>query len=117
MKSEYDIIIVGGGPGGTTAAYHAASRGLKVLLLEKKRDIGNPVRCAEGVGSAGLKEFMEPDPKWIRQKISAFKLIAPDGSTVSLYDKEFGYILDRKVFDYMLAEMAAEKGTEIMCRT
>lgn len=116
MKEEYDIIIVGGGPAGSTSAFHTASEGVKVLLLEKKRDIGFPVRCAEGVGEAGLKEFMEPDPRWAVNKISAFRLVAPDGSKVTLKDKEFGYILDRRVFDYMLAEMAAEKGAEIMTR-
>ncbi len=116
MKEEYDIIIVGGGPAGSTSAFYAASKGVKVLLLDKRRDIGFPVRCAEGVGEAGLKEFMEPDPRWAVNKISTFRLVAPDGSKVTLKERECCYILDRRVFDYMLAGMAAEKGTEIMTR-
>ncbi len=116
MKEEYDVIIVGGGPGGTTAAYYAASGGAKVLLLEKKRDIGFPVRCAEGVGEAGLKEFLNPDPKWAVNKINTYRLIAPDGNIVTVKNKEAGYILNRRVFDYMLAERASEMGAEILTR-
>ncbi len=114
MKEEYDVIIVGGGPGGTTAAFHAASGGAGVLLLEKKRDIGFPVRCAEGVGEAGLKEFLTPDPKWTVNKIRDYRLVAPDGSIVKIKSKDLGYILNRRVFDYTLAEMASEKGAEIV---
>ncbi|MDP6568795.1 MAG: FAD-dependent oxidoreductase, partial [Candidatus Marinimicrobia bacterium] len=43
-KQKFDIIVVGGGPAGTTAARYAAQEGLSVLLLEKDRDIGVPVR-------------------------------------------------------------------------
>ncbi|MFC1563123.1 NAD(P)/FAD-dependent oxidoreductase [candidate division KSB1 bacterium] len=114
MREEYDVIIVGGGPGGTTAAFHAALGGAKVLLLEKKRDIGFPVRCAEGIGEAGLSEFLNPDPKWAVNKINACRFIAPDGSKVMIKNRELGYILNRRVFDYLLAEMASEKGAEIM---
>ncbi|MCH9008876.1 FAD-dependent oxidoreductase, partial [candidate division KSB1 bacterium] len=45
MRDRYDCIVVGGGPGGAWAAKHAADRGASVLLLEKDRDIGIPVRC------------------------------------------------------------------------
>lgn len=113
MKEKYDIIIVGGGPGGTTAAFYAASGGANVLLLEKKREIGFPIRCAEGIGEAGLKEFLNPDPKWAVHKIKSCRLIAPDGNKVTAKNIEFGYILNRRVFDYLLAEMASEKGAEI----
>ena len=35
MDKEYDLIIIGAGPGGTDAAEEAASRGLKTAIIEK----------------------------------------------------------------------------------
>jgi ribulose 1,5-bisphosphate synthetase/thiazole synthase len=44
LHSEYDVIVVGAGPGGSIAAKVAAENGLSVLLLEKRQEIGAPVR-------------------------------------------------------------------------
>jgi len=52
LRQQYDVIVIGAGPGGSVAAWEAARRGLSVLLLEKRQEIGSPVRCAEGVRPA-----------------------------------------------------------------
>ena len=44
FHSEYDVIVVGAGPGGSIAAKVAAENNLSVLLLEKRQEIGAPVR-------------------------------------------------------------------------
>lgn len=49
---EYDVIVVGAGPGGSNAAKAAAEGGLDVLLMEKRQEIGSPKRCGEGSPSA-----------------------------------------------------------------
>ena len=46
MRDEYDVIVVGAGPGGSIAARTAAEE-CDVLLIEKRQEIGDPVRCAE----------------------------------------------------------------------
>ena len=51
MKSDYDIIVIGGGPAGSTFARIAAKEGREVLVIDKRKEIGNPVRCGEGLGS------------------------------------------------------------------
>ena len=56
-QNKFDLIIVGGGPAGTTAAKYAASQGIDVLVLEKDKEIGVPVRCGEAASDAGLKIF------------------------------------------------------------
>ncbi|HEX9431057.1 MAG TPA: FAD-dependent oxidoreductase, partial [Candidatus Bathyarchaeia archaeon] len=45
--SKYDVVIVGGGPGGLSAAVHMSKKGFKVKVFEKKRFLGTPVRCGE----------------------------------------------------------------------
>ncbi len=116
MNDAYDIIIVGAGPAGSTAARVAAQNGAKVLLLEKDREIGIPVRCGEAVGEKGLKLVLAPKPEWIANKIEAVRLIAPDGTIVKIFHDEIGFVLDRKRFDYDLAMMAAQQGVKVVTK-
>ncbi len=116
MQPEYDVVVVGAGPGGSWAAKAAAEKGAKVLLLEKDREVGVPVRCAEGVGAASLRMACEPDPlpRGIANPITGVVLVAPNAREVVIDGAtEVGYILDRKIFDYELSLLAAEKGVEV----
>lgn len=116
MKDSYDIVVVGAGPAGSTAARVAMQGGAKVLLLEKDREIGIPVRCGEAVGEKALKRVLEPQSEWIANRIEAVRLIAPDGTVVKVYHEDIGFILDRKRFDYDLAMMAAQQGVKVVTR-
>lgn len=116
MQKEYDVIVVGGGPSGSMAARFVAEQGVSVLMLEKDRDIGYPVRCGEAVSRAGIEEFIEPDDAFISTTIDKFSMIAPDGTEVVLPLEQIGYILERRIFDYELAKQAASKGAEIVTR-
>ena len=52
-----DVLVIGAGPAGSTAARFAAKGGAKVILIDKKSEIGAPKRCAEGVSDKGLKSL------------------------------------------------------------
>ncbi|MDI3507395.1 MAG: digeranylgeranylglycerophospholipid reductase [Methanomicrobiaceae archaeon] len=121
MKSKYDILVIGGGPAGALAAKTAAEAGNSVCLIEKRPAIGTPVRCAEGIGKDLLKEYVKPDPRWISADIERARIIAPNGTTISLeQDKagnEVGYVLDRKIFDRELVWQAAEAGSDVVVKT
>lgn len=116
MKNNYDIIVVGAGPSGSMAARFTAEQGVSVLMLEKDRDVGYPVRCGEAVNRKGIEEFIEPDDKWIAAKINKFSLNSPDGTEVVVEFQETGYILERRIFDYELAKSASKAGAEILTR-
>ncbi|MDO5844469.1 MAG: NAD(P)/FAD-dependent oxidoreductase [Methanocorpusculum sp.] len=117
MKDSYDVLVIGGGPAGATAAKTAAEAGLSVLLIEKRPAIGVPVRCAEGIGKQGLCEFIEPDKKWICAELKGAFIAGPDGSKFTLKknssDEALGYVLDRKIFDRELVWKAVEAGAEV----
>ena len=116
MKKEYDVIVVGAGPAGSTAARFAAEHGISVLMLEKDRDVGYPVRCGEAISRAGVAEFIEPDNKWINAVIDKFAMVSPDGTEVVIPLEDIGYILERRIFDYELAKLASNAGAEILTR-
>ncbi|MFQ5708186.1 MAG: NAD(P)/FAD-dependent oxidoreductase [bacterium] len=119
MRDSYDCIVVGGGPGGAWAAKYAAEKGARVLLLEKDREIGTPVRCAEAVGERGLNMVVEPQPRWVTNVIEGAVLVAPDGKEVVLESEkegDRGLMLDRKIFDYDLVQLATMQGVEVMTK-
>jgi len=115
IDEYYDVIIVGAGPAGSLAAYTAAKENVKVLLLEKDREIGTPVRCAEAVGKDSLDKILDQDidPKWLAATIKKFRFVAPDGSIVYPQVPMIGYVLNRQVFDYDLAMYAAKAGAVV----
>jgi digeranylgeranylglycerophospholipid reductase len=114
MKNSYDVIVVGGGPAGSMAAWEAAKGGASVCILEKDRDIGYPVRCGEAASDLGLKQFVEPQESWIAERISGAVIVSPNGSRVDVkFAKESGYILNRRIFDYDLSRYASNAGAEI----
>lgn len=113
-KKKYDIIVVGAGPAGSTFARLTASKGLTVLLLDKKKKIGTPVRCGEAVAVNDLHTFFQPRKEWITTTIDTFCFVPPDENVITINLKQKGYILDRKVFDKDLAELAQDEGVTII---
>ncbi|HEY9426134.1 MAG TPA: NAD(P)/FAD-dependent oxidoreductase [Gemmatimonadaceae bacterium] len=115
-----DVLVVGGGPGGLVAARElaAANRGLDVLLIERDRAIGAPVRCGEGVGSAGVSEFIDPvGASWLSRRITRVIFRSPNGTEVRVAEGDVGYILDRTRFEPALAAEAGRAGAEIVVGT
>lgn len=120
---ETDVLVIGAGPAGSTAAKHAALGGADVILMDKKSEIGAPKRCAEGISKKGLAAVgVEPNERWITKEIDGVRLVSPNGTDVWLTDKEIelpevGYIVERKVFDKYMAMDAARAGATIKIKT
>ena len=114
MKLNYDVVVVGGGPAGSMAAWESAKRGMSVCIFEKDREIGSPVRCGEAAGESGLKQLVDINDTWIAERITGAKLCSPSGKFINIeFATETGYILNRKIFDYDLSRYAANAGSEV----
>jgi digeranylgeranylglycerophospholipid reductase len=66
------------------AARTAAQQSVDVLMIEKRQEIGVPVRCAEGVSKRALAELTELDPKWICAEIHGGRIHSPDGTFITI---------------------------------
>jgi digeranylgeranylglycerophospholipid reductase len=78
------------------------------------------VRCAEGVPQELLAEFVEPEPGWISAQVNRAQIVARlDGKIVQHWEGQggLGYVLERRVFDRVLAEQAAQAGAQVRVKT
>ena len=60
-SSEHDVIIIGGGPAGSTVARYAAQDGADVLVIDGRDPIGTPLQCGELVPSNDEMRRLCPD--------------------------------------------------------
>jgi len=117
---KYDVVIVGSGPAGSVTARFASEAGAKVLILERRTEVGIPVLCGEGISQRVDKWDMLEGKRWIASKMDGAKIYAPDGTLVTLSKEiagnETGYVVYRDIFDQELARRAAKAGAKIMMR-
>ena len=118
-EMKYDVVVVGAGIAGPIVARNVAKAGFSVLLIDKKPAIGTPKQCAEGISIKVFDKYDIPyDKRYINREIYGAKLYSPSGYELEVRYKEVsGVILERKVFDKMLAYYAAKAGADVLART
>ncbi len=104
---QFDVVIVGGGPAGATAAHDLARRGRKVLLLDRA---GRIKPCGGAIPPRAIRDFDIPDHLLVAKARSA-RMIAPSNKKVDIpIENGFVGMVDREVFDEWLRERAASCG-------
>ncbi|MBI4361579.1 MAG: NAD(P)/FAD-dependent oxidoreductase [Euryarchaeota archaeon] len=126
MTRRVDVLVVGAGPAGSTAARYAAQGGAKTLIIEKKRDVGVPVVCGEYLPHLQELQAMLPqEPRLeelftipdatIARRLPRIDLVSPMGER---YRLDFqGLSVERILFDRHLAIQALDAGAELMVDT
>lgn len=109
-NAHFDVVVIGAGPAGSIAARNIAREGYSVALLEKRQEIGTPVRCGEGVSAKWLTKHTTVQNRWISAEIRGAWFRSPDMTKAEMIYREPEYILDRRVFDHDLACEAAQAG-------
>ncbi|MFN3469381.1 MAG: geranylgeranyl diphosphate reductase [Novosphingobium sp.] len=108
--TDFDVVVVGGGPSGATAAWDLARAGRKVLLLDRG---GRIKPCGGAVPPRLLEEFEVPQSLLVARARAA-RMVAPSSRAVDMPVGEIGYVgmVDRDVFDEWLRARAASAGAQ-----
>ena len=108
--TDFDVIVVGGGPSGAIAAEHLARRGVHVLLADRE---GRVKPCGGAIPTRAIRDFAIDDHQ-IKARIGAARMIGPDGNHIDMTIGDIGYVgmVDRDEFDPYLRERAARAGAE-----
>ncbi|MEM7821127.1 MAG: NAD(P)/FAD-dependent oxidoreductase [Candidatus Aenigmatarchaeota archaeon] len=115
--NSFDVIIVGAGPGGSLCAKTLAKAGYKVIMYDRRAEIGNPKRCGEGLDKKA-EELTGPIPeRCIAQHIKGARIYAPNGKYLEATVDYGGYVLERKVFDKWMATEAVKTGAKLQTDT
>ena len=117
LDKIYDLIIVGAGTGGSTAARFAAKNGLNVCLVERKsrENVGNKI-CGDAVGTE-IFDFLHinhPKNEELSCHIKGAKIYTPNlKKCIDLLDpKQAGYIVNRIEFGQRLLNEALDQGVD-----
>ncbi|TCV82554.1 NAD(P)/FAD-dependent oxidoreductase [Sulfurirhabdus autotrophica] len=106
MVKKVDVLIIGLGPAGGAAAVAAAREGLSVLVIDRRKEVGLPVQCAEFI-PLPMGKYAQSEGV-IFQRITGMKSLLPSGA---VEETEFpGLMIDRAAFDQALANEAARNG-------
>ena len=100
LQKSFDVIVVGAGTGGTTAARFTAQKGLDVCLIDRKErsQIGNKI-CGDAVGTEifDILNINHPKEDELSCHIKGAKLYSPNlNKCITLTDpKQAGYEINR----------------------
>ena len=122
-KTSWDVIVIGGGPAGSTTARYLAEGGADVLVVDGRDPIGTPLQCGELVPTneemrrlcpkvPNIDDLLRTPEHAISRKTSEMYLVPPSGKPLRFQFE--GYMLNRVAHDEALVDLAKSRGAEYL---
>ncbi|WP_223421675.1 geranylgeranyl diphosphate reductase [Tateyamaria pelophila] len=110
----YDVVVVGGGPSGATAAEDLARSGHSVAMIDRD---GRIKPCGGAIPPRLMQDFNITDDQLVA-KVNTARMVSPSGRHVDIpIENGFVGMVDRKDFDPFLRQRAVEAGAEMFTGT
>ncbi len=107
-----DLLIIGAGPGGGSAAIHASRLGLSTIVVEADPEVGTPVHCGECLSDLAVQNLDLQIPDHVKAlDVKGIRVIFPGGEDKLL--TEPGYVLEKHLFEQWLMDEATALGAEL----
>jgi digeranylgeranylglycerophospholipid reductase len=122
-SNHHDVIVIGGGPAGSTVAKYAATNGASVLVIDGRDPIGTPLQCGELVPSndemrrlcpdvPDMDELFQTPEGAISRRSTKMHIVPPSGKPLKFTFE--GLVLNRVAHDEALVELAKESGAKYL---
>jgi Dehydrogenases (flavoproteins) len=107
----HDVVVVGGGPSGATAACELAQKGYRVALIDR---LGRTKPCGGAIPPRLIEDFSIPEEQLVA-KITTARMVSPTGRKVDIpIENGFVGMVDRKDFDPFLRQRAVDAGAMLI---
>ena len=114
-EERFDVVVVGGGPAGLSAAYTAAQAGAKVVLFEKDQSIAHSIRTS---GVTWISEMERLGiPSTFYNPIQNYRFVSPSNDIIIRGDAAKSCVLDVRAAYQHLAFLAAREGAQLMIKS
>ncbi len=116
MEHTCDVLVVGAGPAGSSAAATCAKNGLKTILVEKNHSPGENIQCAETISQYLLDQLHFKIPtKLLNWKLDGMKFWTRNLELFNYTSEWQGYNISRSIFDKWVADRAVKNGAKVFC--
>lgn len=108
----YDVVIIGAGPAGGSAAWHCAQVGLKTLVVEEHQAVGEPVHCGECLSQVACDRMGWKLPEEaVAMPVKGVRVVFPGDKTTKLTEE--GYVLEKHKFEQWIMKQAQNAGAQV----